>query len=154
MDERERIGLLKDEYLLLQKFYEDFDARVIQIKGWSATVGLAAIGGGFYHPRFLWLFASGAALIFWILESLWKSFLYMYGPRIEHIEKAFRSESFGDVAPLQIYASWFERFNKTGFQLFTTMRMGIVWFPHAVTLVAGILPFLLETLGILSIPRS
>jgi hypothetical protein len=33
-----------DEYLLLQKFYEDFDARIVTIKGWSATIGMAAIG--------------------------------------------------------------------------------------------------------------
>src|SRR2546422_10117971 len=49
MDRATRITLLKDEYLLLQKFYEDFDARVVTIKGWSASIGIAAIGGGFYQ---------------------------------------------------------------------------------------------------------
>lgn len=95
-----RATYLKDEYLLLQKAYEDYDSRIITIKGWSATIGMAAIGAGFYQSRFLWLFAAGAAVVFWILEGLWKSFQYMNGPRIELIEEAFRTEQFDDVAPL------------------------------------------------------
>jgi hypothetical protein len=118
MEHIDRVALLRDEYLLLQKFYEDFDSQILQIKGWNTTVGLAAIGAGFYKTRFLWLFASGVAVIFWIVEALWKSFQYMYAPRIQQIESAFRSESFNDVAPLQIYTSWFERFNKVGFERF------------------------------------
>jgi hypothetical protein len=47
-----KAAFLRDEYLLLQKFYEDYDARVITIKGWSATIGMAAIGGGFYQSAF------------------------------------------------------------------------------------------------------
>jgi hypothetical protein len=52
MNQDTKLGFLKDEYLLLQKFYEDFDARIITIKGWSATVGLAAIGGGFFQSQY------------------------------------------------------------------------------------------------------
>ncbi len=37
IDHATKLGLLKDEYLLLQRLYEDFDGRVITIKGWSAT---------------------------------------------------------------------------------------------------------------------
>jgi hypothetical protein len=59
MDNPAKTGLLKDEYFLLQKFYEDRDGRIVTIKGWSATVGMAALGGGFYQSRFLWPFAAG-----------------------------------------------------------------------------------------------
>jgi|ERR1700726_767113 len=149
MDEKTTQTLLKDEYLLLQKFYEDFDSRLMAIKGWSATIGLAAIGAGFYQSRFLWLFAAGAAVVFWILEALWKSFQYMYAPRIAELEEAFRTGSF-TMAPLQIYTSWFEAFESDGFQLLARMRMGIVLFPHIVTLIAGVVLFLLEVTGIIA----
>lgn len=154
MDKSLKLAFLKDEYLLLQKFYEDFDARIVTIKGWSATIGLAAVGGGFYQSRFLWLFAAGAALVFWVIEALWKSFQYMYGPRIAELEEAFRTESFNELAPLQIYTSWYETFSNSGFQVLAHLRLGIVCFPHAVTLVAGLTLFLLEAFGIVNIERT
>jgi|SRR5208283_1156505 len=147
MDNAVKIGLLKDEYLLLQKFYEDFDGRIVTIKGWSATVGLAALGGGFYQSRFLWLFASGAAAIFWLVEALWKSFQYMYAPRIQELEKAFATDSFENVAPLQVYSSWFKQLQKSGIGLFGNLRLGIVAFPHFVTMIVGITLFCLQAFG-------
>ena len=90
MEDATKIQLLRDEYLLLQNFYEGFDTRIITIKGWSATVGMAAIGGGFYQTHYLWLFAAAASLIFWLVEALWKSFQYMYSPRIQQLEKGIR----------------------------------------------------------------
>ncbi len=60
MENATKITLLRDEYLLLQNFYENFDTRFVTIKGWSATVGMAAIGGGFYQTRYLWLFGAGS----------------------------------------------------------------------------------------------
>ena len=65
-----KLQLLKDEYLLLQRIYEDFDSRALTIKGWSATVGIAAIGVGFYQSSYLWLFAAGSSAVFWFLEGL------------------------------------------------------------------------------------
>jgi hypothetical protein len=154
MSPETKASWLKDEYLLLQKVYGDYDARVITIKGWSATIGMAAIGGGFYQSRYLWLFAAGAALIFWILEALWKSFQYLYAQRIELLEATFRSESFETVAPFQIYSSWFEQFQASGLQLARNMCMGLVVFPHAVTLLAGVVLFGAESLDLLAVPRK
>ena len=150
MENETKIGLLKDEYLLLQKFYEDFDGRIITVKGWSATIGMAAIGGGFYQSRYLWLFAAGAAAVFWLVEALWKSFQYMYAPRIAEIESAFRDDEFKQMAPLQIYSSWFERFKEKGFGICEHARMGIVAFPHAVILVSGAVLFLLYVSGVIA----
>jgi hypothetical protein len=142
-----KIGLLKDEYLLLQKFYEDFDARIMTIKGWSATIGLAAIGAGVYQTPWLWLFAAGSALVFWSLEAVWKSLQYMYRPRIRAIEQAFATGEFSQIAPLQAYASWFDAFEQQGLCVFARMRMGIVAFPHAITLVIGMTLFLARLAG-------
>jgi hypothetical protein len=129
MENAIKIPLLRDEYLLLQKFYEDFDARIVTIKGWSATIGMAAIGGGFYQTQYLWLFGAAAAFVFWVVEALWKSFQYMYSPRIKLIEKAFASDDFSGIVPLQIYSSWFKKFDKDGFGIFGNLRLGIVAFP-------------------------
>lgn len=154
MKSESKAAYLKDEYLLLQKFYEDYDARIITIKGWSATIGMAAIGAGFYQSHFLWLFAAGAALVFWVLEGLWKSFQYMYAPRIQVLEEAFLNDAFDSVAPFQVYTSWFAHLQENGFQLVRNMLLGLVAFPHAVTLLFGIGLFVLEVLGWIAVPRK
>ena len=150
MENPTKIGLLKDEYLLLQKFYEDFDGRIVTVKGWSATIGMAAIGGGFYQSRYLWLFAAGAAVVFWLVESLWKSFQYMHAPRIAEIESAFRDDEFKEMVPLQIYSSWFDTFQENGFGIWENARMGIVALPHAVIFAAGGILFSLYSFGVIA----
>lgn len=143
-----KLGYLKDEYLLLQKFYEDYDARVITIKGWSATVGLAALGVGFYQSRYLWLFAAGAAMIFWFLEALWKGFQYMYEPRIQLLEAAFLSNDFDGVSPFQVYTAWDGEFQANGLRIWRNMRLPLVAFPHVFTLAAGIALFIVDAAGV------
>lgn len=152
MEDATKIQLLRDEYLLLQNFYEGFDTRIITIKGWSATVGMAAIGGGFYQTHYLWLFAAAASLIFWLVEALWKSFQYMYSPRIQQLEKAFASGEFAGIAPFQVYTSWFAALQEQGFGIFENFRLPIVAFPHFVTLTAGIILFVLHALGLVALP--
>lgn len=154
MDEKTKLSLLKDEYSMLQQFYEDFDKRILGIKGWSATIAIAAIGGGFYQTRLLWVFAAAASLVFWLLESVWKGFQYCYSPRIAQLERAFREDKFDDIAPLQIGISWYTAFQKNGLQLLTTFRMGIVCFPHAVTLIVGVLLYVLEIFHVFTISRK
>jgi hypothetical protein len=154
MDTVTKIQLLKDEYLLLQKFYEDFDSRIVTIKGWSATIGIAALGAGFYQTHYLWLFATGAAIVFWLIEAVWKSFQYMYGPGIQELEQAFREDQFGKIAPLQIYTSWFEVLQREGFGLLSNLCLGIVAFPHAVTAIAGLILFLLSLKGYFPSPSK
>jgi hypothetical protein len=125
MDEKTKISLLGNEYSLLQQFYEDFDKRILGIKGWSATIAIAAIGGGFYQTRLLWLFAAGASLVFWLLETIWKGFQYCYSPRIELLERAFREDKFENVAPFQIGKSWYKEFQKNGYQMFGVQQFQI-----------------------------
>jgi hypothetical protein len=140
----QKLGLLRDEYLLLQKFYEDFDSRIITIKGWSATVGLAAIGTGFVYTKFLWLFAAGVGLVFWILEAIWKSFQYNYSPRILELEDAFKRGSIADISPLQIYTKWDEAFQNSGYAVLENMKLPLIYFPHVIYVLAGIIIFCLN----------
>lgn len=109
---------------------------------------------GFIKVPFLWLFAACASLVFWAVEAVWKSFQYMYAPRIALLEEAFLTEAFDKVAPFQIYTSWFEALERNGFHFLVNMRLGIVMFPHIVTLIAGVGLFLLEMLGVVNIPRG
>ena len=150
----QRILLLKDEYLLLQKFYEDFDARIMTIKGWSATIAIAAIGSGFIYTRFLWLFAAGASLAFWIIETFWKFFQYQYAPRLEALEKAFRDDSFSDIPPLQIYTAWYASWTARRVSVRRVAFLGIVIFPHVLTAAVGVALFLCEMSGILVVARK
>jgi hypothetical protein len=105
MENATKIALLRDEYLLLPNFYENLDTRIVTIKGGSATVRMAAIGGGFYQTHYLWLFGAAASLIFWLIEALWKSFQYMYSPPDSTARTRFRFRRLlrhGAVSCLQI----------------------------------------------------
>jgi hypothetical protein len=153
MEDVKKSDYLKDEYLLIQRFYEDFDARIMKIKGWSATIAIAAIGAGFYKTNLLWLFSAGASLVFWILEATWKNFQYLYAPRIEEIEEVFREEKFDNVAPFQVGYSWYNEMRKRGIIPFRTFFLGIVLFPHFVTFIIGLFLFITETVGLISITR-
>jgi hypothetical protein len=144
IDHATKLGLLKDEYLLLQRLYEDFDGRVITIKGWSATIGLAALGTGFIYSRYLWLYAAGVGLVFWTLEAIWKSFQYNYASRILVLEQAFRKGQIESIEPLQIYTAWDKEFQDSGYAVLGNMRLPLVFFPHIVSILAGPALFLLN----------
>jgi hypothetical protein len=112
LTEDQRRQYLKDEYFFLQNTYEDFDKRILTIKGWAVTSCLAGIGLGFQNtsPQ-LWVVSGAGALMFWLVEARWKTFQYAYGYRIRQIEGYFRGdEDKHDLVPLQIYNSWFNAY--------------------------------------------
>lgn len=154
LDPTTRLAFLKEEYLLLQRFYEDYDARALTVKGWSASIAIVALGAGFHSSKYLWLFASAASLILWAVEAFWKSFQYLYSPRIVALEQAFRLGTSTRMAPFQIYSSWFKAARDGGFKFFTNARLLIVAIPHGATCIAGLALFILETFGFMSIARS
>jgi hypothetical protein len=136
----------------------DLDVRLMTIKGWGATVAIAAIGLGFYQNSYLWLFAAGASVIFWYLESTWKVYQYNYGSRIKTLESAFRKNKFSEIAPFQISKSWWAADNQvreeTGqLPFLTTMFKPSVLVPHVVTASISVVLFVLEWQGVLHIPR-
>jgi hypothetical protein len=139
------LTLLKEEYFFLQKAYEDFDSRALTVKGWSATVALAAIGVGFYQSPYLWLFAAGASLAFWLIEAQWKTFQYCYGDRIRLLEQAFREGTIAGIAPLQVHAAWGARWRTI--RLHRQFLNALVLIPHMLTFVVGLGLFILWQLG-------
>lgn len=145
IDEATTLSYLKEEYFFLQKAYEEFDARALTVKGWSATVALAAIGVGFYQSVYLWLFSAGASLVFWSIEALWKTFQYSYADRIRLLEEVFRTGQLGEVRPLQIHSAWVASWRSI--RIRRQFFNGLVMMPHGLTFVVGIVLFLTNQLG-------
>ncbi|MCF6255417.1 MAG: hypothetical protein L3J98_05705 [Gammaproteobacteria bacterium] len=138
MEKEHLDNLLKDEYLLLQNAYEDFDRRALLIKGWSITVALGGIGLAFQSKSMSIMVLAGlAALFLWVMEALWKFFQYCSGPRISAIEEYFRGES-EEIFPLQAYTSWFEVFSSSQSwykEILSNMFLAPVLIPHAPALI-------------------
>ena len=78
MVEDQRRQFLKDEYLLLQNQYEDFDKRSLTIKGWIASGAIAALAlsfsNGYRATIAIPVFVAIIAGMFWYLEAKWKLF--------------------------------------------------------------------------------
>jgi uncharacterized membrane protein len=145
MEIKDKIELLKTEYFKLQDYYESFDTKVQTIKGWSATVSIAAISAGFaYRNEYIWLFAALTALVFWIMDAKWKIFQYCYSGRIKEIEKAFREDNFENIIPIQIYSSWFRTWGSGKYTISNIMFMFIVTIPYLYTIIICITLFFLK----------
>jgi len=91
MNEDKRADLLKDEYVMLQQFYEDIDSKGLTIKNWAITVALAAIGTGILYSKVVLLVGFVASLVFWYLEAHWRGLSYFFSVRIKNIELALLS---------------------------------------------------------------
>jgi hypothetical protein len=119
LNDTDRRSFLKDEYLLLQNQYEDFDRRSLTIKGWVATGAVAALAISFstnYRLSVLLpIFVIVIALVFWYLEAKWKLFQYALADRIRIIEAYFRDDPNKPEAmpaPFQIYHTWYKSYAK------------------------------------------
>jgi hypothetical protein len=117
LEKKDRMSFLKDEYLLLQNQYEDYDRRSLTIKGWVGSGAAAALALAFnssYRAAlFIPIFVSVIAAVFWYLEAYWKVFQYALSDRIRVIEAFFRDDPdilIRDPAPFQIYHFWFKSF--------------------------------------------
>jgi hypothetical protein len=98
---------LKAEYFQLQKNYEDFDGRILQIKSWASLLTLGGVAAGLKEKSVGFLLVTiCAAAYLWFLEARWKSFQYCYSARIEKLERYFRGEHPEEIRPLQIFTSW------------------------------------------------
>jgi hypothetical protein len=95
--EPELRGYLKDEYLLLQGQYEDFDRRTLTIKGWVGTSAFAALAVSFgTSNKYAYIFplmVTVLAGVFWYLEAHWKLFQQATADRIRIIEAFFREDA-------------------------------------------------------------
>lgn len=130
---------LAQEYLTLQRFTEDFDSRALTIKAWSITFSAAGLGLAYTHTQPpLLLIAAGGALVFWLIEILWKLSQRAYYPRIKAIETHFAEG--GAIAPFQITASWCDAYHgPQGWRAAWTFALRPqIALPHALVAVAGV----------------
>ena len=112
MFDQQQATLLRDEYLKLQDYYEDFDKRSLTIKGWVSAGAGAAVALGLEKDRpVVWVFIAAIALAFWYLEARWKMFQYAHAHRIRELEAYFRDPD-SPVPPMQIYQKWFDGYAK------------------------------------------
>jgi hypothetical protein len=118
VSESESQSFLKDEYLLIQNQYEDYDRRALTIKGWIGSGSAAALALSFTaSSRFAFVIPIYVAIIagiFWYLETKWKMFQYAYRDRIQLIEAYFRGEQ-RKPNPFQIYTAWFPAYSRVDF---------------------------------------
>lgn len=138
MDKKNYASLLKDEYVMLQQFYEDIDEKGLNIKNWSISVALASIGTGLFYDRNVLLIASAAAFMFWILEAYWRGLSYFFVVRIKNIEKAFAEGSEESEIPLQVYSTWDNAFAESKNQTFRYMLKFSSVVPHVPIMVISI----------------
>lgn len=132
MDANKRVDLLKDEYVMLQNFYEDIDEKGLNIKNWSITVALASIGTGFIYHKIAFLLGFGTAIMFWILEAYWRGLSYYFVVRIKDIEAAFANNEQDKEVPLQVYSTWAHAFEKKKNQTLRYMFKFSSILPHVV----------------------
>jgi hypothetical protein len=102
---------LKEEYFHLQKTVEEFDGRTLTIKAWSVTFSATGLALA-YQQRvpILLLVAAGSAIVFWLIEMLWKLYQRAFYARLSEIELYLRNPVNRTIVPLQIRHSWHASF--------------------------------------------
>ena len=142
METKQRADLLKDEYIMLQHFYEDINNKGLTIKSWAITVALAAIGAGIVEKNDMILWAGlVASVIFWYLEAHWRGLSYFFSARIQNIEQIFQSGKLETAVPLQVYKTWEVEYGKVGDRTLRYMFKTSTLFPHVV--IAAVIGLLL-----------
>lgn len=132
METKQRADFLKEEYIMLQQFYEDIDSKGLAIKNWAITVGLAVIGTGIVQNNDLILWAGlAASLMFWYLEAHWRGLSHFFSTRIQDIERSFQTDHLDTETPLQVYSTWDVEYQKVGDRTLRYMFKPFTILPHA-----------------------
>jgi hypothetical protein len=155
ISDKERLAFLKDEYLLLQGQYEDFDRRSITIKGWVTGGSILGFGTAFAQGQqlvsisILAIIALLSAVV-WYLEATWKQFQYAFQQRIITIEAFFRGDDdffrvhpnlANPPEPFQIFKSWMQSHRTDNLRWVGLQRF--VQLPYSViTLISALASFL------------
>lgn len=139
--------LLKEEYFFLQKTVEDFDSKTLTIKALSVTGSLVIIATGLSDKGcgspLLFLVASVAALVFWLIEAIYQCFQSGYDVRIIELEKYFSDTSINSKPiPLQIYKGWSTNKGASLKQILKKFIWPVIMLPHLVIFLAGIIIYI------------
>lgn len=135
---------LRDEWLLLQKQYEDFDQRALTLKGLSTPLLGAGYAAGVKDgAETIVLATMMVAACLWALETMWKMFQYSLTDRIKALEDYFRDpDSCQDYKPFQVFTSWGQSFARDKMNWYLWRERSLLPFvmlPYAPMLVAGII---------------
>jgi uncharacterized membrane protein len=108
-------------------------SRLVHIKAWSVSLAAAIASlGAFTEHYILLVYASFAALLFWLIDSYWKTFQFAYYKRIGQIED-FLSNKSTSISTPQIGTTWGESYNEGGWKrFFQIMLWPHVLLPHGV----------------------
>ena len=90
-----QFDLLKQEMGTLQEGIKTYDSLIFTIRGWAITVFSAFVffAADKQKPIFLGLSAI-AVILFWLVDSIYKSIQHVYIHRYNHIEKFLQSPEF------------------------------------------------------------
>lgn len=147
-DVRQREEALR-EYYHLQDIVDRFDERSLKIKSWSVTSCGVALGFGVTeHQPLLFCVAALGSLVFWYLETLWKTMQGMIIDRSNNIEAMLAQPSAVYPGPKIGHTfttgfrdgSYWRRFRRTA--NYPNVRM-----PHILIFAAGVLMYVASLLG-------
>lgn len=134
---------LWSEYKLIYEVYEGYNQQVLMLKGWSVSIGIAALIAAYAKPvsgygRTAILIAAFSAIPFWLTETLWKLFQRTTLERIKEIEICFREDP-DKCKPAQITTSWDESFVASKWEYWLEGAFDLhVLFPHLALLLIGV----------------
>lgn len=159
--------LLKEYYAILQTV-NDFDKRLLTVKGWGVTLSLAALAWGFQFGHYgLFLVASLSSVGFWIIEGVTKRHQMRYYVRMREIEviqyRTAAEDNLESQSSPRIDWTWFKApkvFAREQVEPLPapsphvkSLGYRFVWFlphvllPHAISFAAGLLLLLLGIQG-------
>ncbi|MDH5571497.1 MAG: hypothetical protein OEY89_07010 [Gammaproteobacteria bacterium] len=137
------LDFLKEEYFHLQSTVESFDERSLTVKSWSVTISMAGIGIAFIEKiPFLFLLAAASSLLFWIIETIWKTFQQAFYYRLTNIEKYLNGIKFDDFRYPYITSSWGKGWKSVSF--IKVFFWPHVLLPHLIIIIAGITLWLIN----------
>ena len=160
-------ALLK-EYYEIYKTVNEFDKNLLTVKGWGVTLALAALAWGFKAGHFgLFLVATLSGLSFWLIEGTMKRHQMRYYLRMREIEvlryNHMADEKLRETSSPRIDSSWSYagifyagKRSKNYYPIISEgPRKSYQWawffphvaFPHIVSVLAGIILFLLGLCG-------
>jgi hypothetical protein len=128
------------EYQLLFETYESFNQQTLTIKGWSVTIGLAAIIAiysqqiGRLGKAALWI-ASLSTIPFWLMDAYWKSFQNAYLDALKKLEAEPHCGVVNEPT-LSLVGLWEQEYDSLDFV--GLLYLPSVALPHAIILAIGI----------------
>lgn len=146
-------GLYEAEYLSLLSTYESYNDQSLIIKGWSVTIGMAAILSCYrFKPgeapgRFAVIISALVVLPFWMMDALWKALQTGYKIRLERIEAVIAEISAKGLlrltendAPLQSMATWKAHWTRSDVfgEFLGSLFTSTVCLPHIFVLFGGL----------------